>query len=116
MNEEYAPLVSIILPTYNGEKYVRDTIQSLVSQTYKNIELVISDDGSTDSTADIIQEYAEKYPFIKVNISPKNLGIAANYNLAVRMATGEVDLPPITSPIWSRVLPGYRRGFDARQS
>lgn len=92
MNEEYAPLVSIILPTYNGEKYVRDTIQSLVSQTYKNIELVISDDGSTDSTADIIQEYAEKYPFIKVNISPKNLGIAANYNLAVRMASGEIAI------------------------
>jgi len=92
MNEEYTPLVSIVLPTYNGEKYVRETIQSLVSQTYKNIELVISDDGSTDATVDIIQEYAAKYPFIKVNLSPKNLGIAANYNLAVRMASGEIAI------------------------
>lgn len=92
MDKEYAPLVSIVLPTYNGEKYVRETIQSLVSQTYKNIELVISDDGSTDSTPDIIREYAAKYPFIKINLSPKNLGIAANYNLAVKMASGEIAI------------------------
>lgn len=92
MSEEYTPLVSIVLPTYNGEKYVRQTIQSLVSQTYKNIEIIISDDGSTDGTADIIREFADKYSFIKVNISPKNLGIADNYNLAVRMSSGEIAI------------------------
>ncbi|HOL75210.1 MAG TPA: glycosyltransferase, partial [Bacteroidales bacterium] len=55
MNENI--LVSIIIPVYNGEKYISDTIQSVIDQTYKNWELIIVDDGSTDNTADVVKQF-----------------------------------------------------------
>ena len=54
------PLISIILPIYNGEKYMRISIDSVLAQTYSNWELLIIDDGSTDHTAAIAQEYVSK--------------------------------------------------------
>lgn len=53
-------LISIVLPIYNGEKYMRKSIDSVLAQTYANWELLIIDDGSTDNTAIIAQEYAAK--------------------------------------------------------
>lgn len=83
------PLVSIVLTTYNGERFVRETLKSLVSQTYPNLEIVVSDDGSTDGTITILKEFAARYPAVRLNLNEKNIGIARNYNLAVRMARGE---------------------------
>ena len=54
------PLISIVLPIYNGEKYMRMSIDSILSQTYNNWELLIIDDGSTDCTAAIAQDYILK--------------------------------------------------------
>ena len=55
-----SPLVSVIIPAYNHEKYVQETVKSIINQTYKNIELIIIDDGSTDNTWQKIQEIKEE--------------------------------------------------------
>ena len=57
------PLVSVVIPSYNHEKYIKETIESVVKQTYKNIELFVIDDGSKDSSPQIIKELGDKYNF-----------------------------------------------------
>lgn len=75
--------VDILLATYNGELYIRELLESLISQTYKDINVIISDDGSTDSTVDIIDEYKNVYDFINlVNIN-KQGGVVKNFNKAL---------------------------------
>ena len=58
--KESMPLVSVIMPSYNAEKYIDEAIRSVIAQTYTNWELFVIDDGSTDRTARIAQSYAEK--------------------------------------------------------
>ena len=61
--------VSIVICTYNGAKYIREQLDSIVNQTYPIFELIIQDDSSTDETISICREYAEKYSFIKPYIN-----------------------------------------------
>lgn len=73
--------VDILLPTYNGEAYIEEQINSLLNQTYTNIKIIIRDDGSTDKTNEIIQEVAKKDSRIIINIGIKNnLGLVGNIN------------------------------------
>jgi glycosyltransferase involved in cell wall biosynthesis len=81
------PLVSIVTVTYNSVQYVRDTIESVLAQTYTNIEYIIGDDFSTDNTWDIICEY--KDPRIKAYRNDVNLKEYPNRNKALEMATGK---------------------------
>ena len=82
------PKVSIIIPVYNVEKYLRACLDSVVNQTLKDIEIICVDDGSTDSSPAILAEYAAKDPRVKVITRPKsNAGAARNAGMAV--ATGE---------------------------
>ena len=67
-------IITILLPTYNGERYLRELLDSIITQTYKNFILYIYDDGSTDSTCSIIIEYTKKYPFIKYELNETNNG------------------------------------------
>lgn len=83
------PKVSIGLPVYNGERYLEETLDSLLGQTYQDFELIISDNASTDSTEMICCEYAERDPRIKYHRNKKNLGAAANYNVVFHRAQGE---------------------------
>ena len=81
------PLVSIITPVYNGSQYLSEAIESALAQTYKNFELLIVNDGSTDNSADIIR------PFLKdsriIYIEQKNAGVAAARNTALKQARGK---------------------------
>ena len=66
-------LISIVLPVYNGERFLRASIDSVVAQTYQNWELLVVDDCSTDSTADIVREYVQKDSRIKYFKNEVNL-------------------------------------------
>ena len=94
------PLISVILTTYNGEKYLAETLESVLNQTYTNLEIIIVDDCSTDSTIDIIKSYNDER--IKLYVNEKNLGIGDNTNKALSLATGEFimmqDHDDISSP------------------
>lgn len=80
--------ISIILPVYNTEKYIAKCIESILSQTYKNFELIIINDGSKDGTENIIKEYAQKDTRIKYK-SVENGGVYKARNIALGMVTGE---------------------------
>ncbi len=83
------PRVSIGLPVYNGERFLRKTIESFRSQTYADFELLISDNCSTDQTENISRKYCEKDPRIKYERHSKNRGAAWNYNRVFTLACGE---------------------------
>lgn len=83
------PLVSVLMPAYNAEKYIAEAIESILSQTFTDFELIISDDASTDATWNIIQKYKEKDKRIIINKNKENLYIAENRNLLVKLAKGK---------------------------
>ena len=83
------PLVSIITPSYNSEKYIIETIESVLAQTYKNWEVIIVDDLSTDDSLQIIEQYAQKDRRIKVIRSKQNRGPAKARNRAIEEAKGK---------------------------
>lgn len=82
-------LVSVITPAYNAEKYISSAIESVLAQTYTNWEMIIVDDGSTDSTAEIIKKYL-KDNRIKYYLMDKNSGAAVATNVAIEKATGSL--------------------------
>ena len=83
------PKVSVILPAFNFEDGIHIAIESILSQTWKNIELLIVDDCSTDNTVKVIQSYMEKDERIKLFSTPENSGPYIARNIALREATGE---------------------------
>ena len=74
------PRVSIGLPVCNGENYLKQALDSIMAQTYTDFELIISDNASTDRTAQICKEYANRDPRIRYYRNEKNLGAARNFN------------------------------------
>ncbi len=83
------PLVSIIIPVYNTEKYLKRCLDSVVNQTYKNIEIIIINDASRDNSKNILEEYAKTYKNIKVMNNPSNLGVGASRNKGLEQANGD---------------------------
>ena len=82
------PKVTILLSVYNGEKHLSDSIDSLLFQTYKNIEILIIDDNSNDATFDICKKYEESFNNIKVFKNLKNLGLTKNLNFLIEHSSG----------------------------
>lgn len=80
-------LVSIIVCTYNGEQFLEEQLESVIHQTYPNLEIIISDDNSTDGTKSILKKY-EGISNIKINYNEKNIGFIKNFELAVTIACG----------------------------
>ena len=85
MNKIY---FSIIICCYNSSKYLSETIDSIINQSYQNFEIILINDGSTDNTLDIIKNYKNKYDNIKF-FSNSNKGLAYSRNYAVERATNE---------------------------
>lgn len=81
----FNPLVSIIIPVYNGSNYVREAIDSALAQTYKNIEIIVVNDGSTDNTEQVVKSYGNKIKYFKKD----NGGVATALNLAIKKSNGE---------------------------
>ena len=102
------PLVSVIVPAYNVGKYLHKCIDSILSQTYKNIEIIIVDDGATDNTSKIIKEYESKYPNVRLVKHAKNMGLFKTRITGVEAANGEyivfVDGDDYISVDWIRGL------------
>lgn len=81
--------VSVIMPAYNHENYIGESIESVLSQTYKNIELVILNDGSADGTTSVIESYAKANPQIRFIDKPNNEGTVAALNELIGEASGD---------------------------
>jgi glycosyltransferase involved in cell wall biosynthesis len=81
------PLVSICIPTYNGSSYIEETLECVINQTYSNIEIIITDDNSTDDTALICKRYAEKDQRIKFYQNEINLGLIGNWKKSIEKST-----------------------------
>lgn len=83
------PVVSIALATYNGERYLRELLDSLLRQTLQDFEIVITDDASTDHTATIAAEYAERDSRIRFSVNPARFGFVKNFERAIMRCDGE---------------------------
>ena len=85
---DYRPSVSICLPVYNGENYVREAITSILEQTFEDFELIISDNASTDGTGEICRDAAARDPRVRYYRAEVNRGLAWNHNRAFHLARG----------------------------
>ena len=83
------PRLSIGLPVYNGEKFLKEAIDSLLAQTFEDFELIISDNASTDKTEEICRAYAEKDQRIRYYRNDKNIGCARNFDRVFKLSSGE---------------------------
>ncbi len=87
------PKVAVLVSNYNYAEYIRQAIESVLAQTYKNFELIICDDGSTDNSKEIIAGYCLHDSRISL-IAKENGGQASGFNAAFAASTGESDLLP----------------------
>lgn len=81
------PKISVLLPVYNGQPYLRQAVESVLNQTFANFELLIIDDGSTDQSRTVVNQFSD--PRIKIIINPVNQGLTHVLNLGLRIAQGE---------------------------
>lgn len=88
--EQAKPKVQVLMSAYNGEKYLREQLDSILNQNYKNIEILIRDDGSTDSTPEILKEYAGKYQTVTY-VQGKNCGPAKSFFKLIKMADKQAN-------------------------
>ena len=86
MNSNFT--VSVILSVYNSENTIKKSIESLVNQTYKDIEILIIDDNSTDKTFELCKEYEKKHNNISLFKNNKNIGLTKNLNYLIGKSTG----------------------------
>jgi len=83
------PIISVIMAVHNGEEYLKSSIDSVLTQTYRNFEFIIIDDASTDLTPVILRKYSKKDRRIKIITNPKNVGLTKSLNKGIKIARGE---------------------------
>lgn len=96
------PVISIGMPVYNGEKNIKEALDSLLSQTFKDFELIISDNASTDATESICMEYANRDKRIRYIRQAQNNGALINFNLVLELASGEYFMWAASDDVWSK--------------
>ena len=101
------PSVTVILPTWNRAEWLETAIESVLTQTFRDYELIVVDDASTDSTAEIIERYSGK---IRLIILTKNRGVSAARNAAVLRATAS------GSPFWTQMIIGIRKNYKSKSN
>lgn len=94
--------IDILLATYNGEKYLQEQIESILNQTYTNFRLLISDDGSTDKTTKIIEEYSQKDSRIFSFFQKENLGVVKNFEFLLGKVENEYFMFSDQDDIWMK--------------
>ena len=92
--------IDVLLTTYNGEKYIREQVESILNQTYKNIRLVISDDCSTDKTAEILKEYEKKDDRVVLYSQKKNLGYVKNFEFLLTKVENDLYMLSDQDDVW----------------
>lgn len=92
--------IDILLATYNGEKYLKEQLDSILNQTYKNINLIISDDASKDGTREILKGYEEKDKRIKVFYQEKNSGYVKNFEFLLKQVESDVFMLSDQDDVW----------------
>ncbi|MBC7720865.1 MAG: glycosyltransferase family 2 protein, partial [Pedobacter sp.] len=100
MNSTQQPLVSVVVATYNGENFLGRQMDSILNQTYPNLEIIVVDDKSTDNTSYLIKNYAAKYSHIKVFINEITLGYVKNFEKGFLLAKGELIAPCDQDDVW----------------
>lgn len=93
------PLVSVIVPAYNADFFIGETLKSVLSQTYKNLEAIVVDDGSKDYTPAIVQKFIRRDERVKL-FRQQNKGVAAARNLGIEKSSGEFIAPVDSDDIW----------------
>ena len=94
-----APLVSVIIPAYNAERFIERTLKSVLAQTYHNFEVIVVNDGSQDRTAEIVQSIAKQDRRV-ILLQQPNAGVSAARNLAIQKSRGEFIAPIDADDIW----------------
>ncbi len=84
-----SPIVSVLMAVYNGEKYLREAVDSILNQTFSDYEFIIVNDGSTDGTSAILENYARRDTRIRLVCNEKNLGLTVSLNKGLKLANGE---------------------------
>lgn len=112
-------IISVIIPTYNAEKYIKRCLESVFAQTYKNYEVIVIDDGSTDTTKLILEEFAERYAQLRI-YSATHLGVSAARNKGLEMSQGDyiafVDADDEISPYYLETLYNLLQKYQAQIS
>ena len=98
------PRLTVGLPVYNGARYLAESIEALLGQTYADFELIISDNASTDATADICRSYQKQDTRVRYFRQPRNIGCAPNHNYLVHAARGELFKWASDDDLYSRDL------------
>src|SRR3954449_3573195 len=92
-------LISVIIPAHNVERFVARTLESVLGQTHRALEVIVVDDGSTDGTAATVQSFADKDSRVRF-IRSRNLGVSAARNLAIKESRGALIAPIDADDIW----------------
>lgn len=94
------PLISIALCTFNGQEFLAEQLESILSQSYGHLEVIVCDDGSTDNTVDIVENFAAVDPRIQLYRNPENLGFNKNFERAISLASGDYIAISDQDDIW----------------